>query len=125
MPQPADNYREQVRRDGFAVLRAVYSPREVEGLLDSWAAALNRAGAGAAIRGLEGTVYAARNVLTLWPEAARVWRRPPLAEALAELLGPAHGLVRGLFFDKPPEQTWALPWHKDLTIAVRDNRLPS
>jgi ectoine hydroxylase-related dioxygenase (phytanoyl-CoA dioxygenase family) len=34
-------------------------------------------------------------------------------------------LVRALFFDKPPDQTWALPWHKDLTIAVRDNQRPS
>jgi ectoine hydroxylase-related dioxygenase (phytanoyl-CoA dioxygenase family) len=34
-------------------------------------------------------------------------------------------VVRVLFFDKPPQQTWALPWHKDLTIAVRDNGLPS
>jgi ectoine hydroxylase-related dioxygenase (phytanoyl-CoA dioxygenase family) len=33
--------------------------------------------------------------------------------------------VRTLFFDKPPDRTWALPWHKDLTVAVRDNRLPS
>src|SRR5205823_2336367 len=48
-----------------------------------------------------------------------------LTEALAGILGPAYGLVRVLFFDKPPQQTWALPWHKDLTIAVRDNRLPS
>jgi ectoine hydroxylase-related dioxygenase (phytanoyl-CoA dioxygenase family) len=34
-------------------------------------------------------------------------------------------LVRALFFDKPLEETWSLPWHKDLTIAVRDNRLQS
>ena len=33
--------------------------------------------------------------------------------------------MRGLLFDKPPEQTWSLPWHQDMTIAVRDNRLPT
>jgi ectoine hydroxylase-related dioxygenase (phytanoyl-CoA dioxygenase family) len=47
-----------------------------------------------------------------------------LAGALAAVLGPAYGLVRGLYFDKPPGKTWALPWHKDLTVAVRDNRRP-
>jgi ectoine hydroxylase-related dioxygenase (phytanoyl-CoA dioxygenase family) len=41
------------------------------------------------------------------------------------VLGDGFGLVRVLFFDKPPDRTWSLPWHKDLTIAVRDNRLPS
>jgi ectoine hydroxylase-related dioxygenase (phytanoyl-CoA dioxygenase family) len=63
--------------------------------------------------------------LTLWPGAAAAWRQPPLPEILTALLGAGHGLVRALFFDKPPERTWALPWHKDLTVAVRDNRLPS
>jgi ectoine hydroxylase-related dioxygenase (phytanoyl-CoA dioxygenase family) len=29
-------------------------------------------------------------------------------------------LVRSIFFDKPPGRTWSLPWHRDLTIAVRD-----
>src|SRR5262249_22451045 len=73
----------------------------------------------------EGGVYAARNVLGWWPQAATVWQRPRLLDALAATLGPEFGLVRGLFFDKPPRQTWALPWDKDLTIAVRNNRLPS
>ncbi len=46
-------------------------------------------------------------------------------KACCAVLGPRFGLVRVLFFDKPPEQTWALPWHRDLTIAVCNNRLPS
>ena len=46
-----------------------------------------------------------------------------LASALQTALGPGLGLVRVLYFDKPPGQSWALPWHKDLTIAVRANRL--
>jgi ectoine hydroxylase-related dioxygenase (phytanoyl-CoA dioxygenase family) len=44
---------------------------------------------------------------------------------LREILGPQFGLVRGLFFDKPPGRSWWLPWHKDQTIAVRNNSLPS
>src|SRR5262249_47433670 len=75
-----------------------------------------------AIRGDDGAVYAARNVLGLWPEVARVWKKPSLAQALQAALGPELGLVRVLYFDKPPGQSWALPWHQDLTVAVRDNR---
>src|SRR4029077_6153806 len=41
---------------------------------------------------------------------------------VTQVLGPSAGLVRGLYFDKPPEQSWALPFHRDKTIAVRDNR---
>jgi ectoine hydroxylase-related dioxygenase (phytanoyl-CoA dioxygenase family) len=73
----------------------------------------------------DGTVYAARNVLDAWPPAVSIWRRPVLLGPLTDLLGPGFGLVRGLHFDKPPGNSWSLPWHKDLTVAVRDNRLPS
>jgi hypothetical protein len=34
-------------------------------------------------------------------------------------------LVRALFFDKPPECCWSLPWHRDRTIAVQNNAKPT
>ncbi len=48
-------------------------------------------------------------------------RRPPLAEVLTELLGKAAGVVRGAHFDKPPGATWSLPWHRDMTVAVKQH----
>lgn len=44
---------------------------------------------------------------------------------MRQVLGEHFGLVRGLFFDKPPDKTWTLPWHKDMSIAVADNTLAS
>jgi hypothetical protein len=118
-------FAEQVERDGFALLAGVFSAGQVNGILHELGAALTRAAeGGSAVLGHSGGVYAARNVRSLWPAAAEVWRQPPLQRAIAAILGPGFGLVRALFFDKPPEQSWALPWHKDLTVAVRDNRLP-
>jgi hypothetical protein len=121
----ADTVR-QVEDKGFAVLAGVLAPAEA----DLVAADLTDALAGpsamkGALHSEEGFLYAARNVLTLWPGAVTCWRVTPLPEVLGALLGSRFGLVRALFFDKPPRQTWALPWHKDMTIAVRDNRLPS
>jgi hypothetical protein len=113
-------------REGVAVLADVYTPSEADELSAALVRVLTgRGGDDASIRSQEGVVYAARNILRLWPQAATFWRRPALLDALAVVLGPRFGLVRILFFDKPPQQTWALPWHKDLTIAVRNNRLPS
>lgn len=28
--------------------------------------------------------------------------------------------VRGIYFDKSPEANWLVPWHQDLTVAVRE-----
>jgi hypothetical protein len=124
----SDGWADQLARDGYAVLRGVFAAAEAAEMATSLGTAVAADEAGdSAIRsdGGAGVVYAARNVLSLWPRAADVWRVAPLRDALAAVLGPGFGLVRVLFFDKPPEATWALPWHKDVTVAVRDNRLPS
>jgi hypothetical protein len=113
-----------IASDGFAVLPAVFSPKEADTLRDELTAALAQA-SGPVMQSETGSIYAARNILSLWPRVATIWRQPVLLEALSAILGPQFGLVRTLYFDKPPERTWALPWHKDLTIAVKDNRLPT
>jgi hypothetical protein len=117
--------RDQIAEDGFALLRDVFEPALLNGMVEHLEPLLAAAPDESALRGFEGGVYGARNILALWPDVVDCWRRPPLPEALAALLGSEYGLVRVLYFDKPPGQTWALPWHKDLTIAVRDNTLPS
>ena len=113
-----------LERDGFTTVRGDFSADEVATLLDELEQALASTLADdPAIRGGEGTVFAARNVLRLWPLAASVWHRPALLGVLTAALGEDFGLVRPLYFDKPPGHSWALPWHKDLTVAVRDNRI--
>lgn len=121
-PDPAA----QIERDGFALLPQVFTPGEVDRLVVEMTAAMARRDRdGESIRSRGGAVYAARNVLDWYPAAREVWRRAPLTPLLKQVLGPAYGLVRALFFDKPPDRAWSLPWHKDMTIAVADNRLES
>lgn len=102
---PYDSFREQLSRDGYFVLRCVFTSAEAAGMTAALGGAVIAKDAGdSAIRsdGGTGMAYAARNVLTLWPRAADVWRVPPLLEPLAAALGPGFGLIRVLFFDKPP-----------------------
>ncbi len=114
-----------LERDGYILLRGVYGEKEIDGIRIQLIAALARDSTEAVRRSEQGHVFAARNVLAIWPSAAEVWRQPACVDVLREVLGLNFGLVRGLYFDKPPEHTWTLPIHKDMTIAVRDNRLPS
>ncbi len=64
-------------------------------------------------------VYAARDLLRLCPAVIDWWRKPVLTDFVCAMLGEEAGLVRGLLFDKPPEQTWAVPWHKDRSIVIQ------
>jgi ectoine hydroxylase-related dioxygenase (phytanoyl-CoA dioxygenase family) len=115
---------EQIESDGFAILTGVFEPQRIGAILADLTNALAvQSEANGAIG--EGAPYAARNLLAAWPQLIELARAPAIRTAVTDLLGPGSGLVRGLFFDKPPGVSWALPWHKDMTIAVRANDLPS
>jgi hypothetical protein len=44
----------------------------------------------------------------------------PLGSLAAARLGPDTRAVRAILFDKTPETNWALGWHQDRTIVVRE-----
>lgn len=116
----------QLDHDGYILLEGVYSEEviclAIERLSDCLQGLPHSS---ASVRSQNGCIYALRNLLDLFPYAKELWKQPPLPELLLQILGADAGLVRGLYFDKPPERSWSLPWHKDLTIAVRDNSFES
>ena len=122
MTQP---WRTQLTDDGFVVIPAVFSADQADSIVRDLEQAFARDDDGSTLRAADGSIYGARNLLQLWPAVADVWKQAPLPEILKQTLGDGFGLVRVLYFDKPPEQSWALPWHKDAAIAVKNNRLPS
>jgi hypothetical protein len=112
--------------DGWALMHGVFSRDEAGTIAHSLDASFaDRGDREVSIRQRGGAVYAARNVLDLCPIVQTCWRTPVLLRLLEQMLGGQCGLVRALYFDKPPDQTWSLPWHKDLTIAVADDRQAS
>jgi hypothetical protein len=113
------NWRSQLADDGFALLPAVLPADEAAGLAREWAAVCRaNAGDDALLADADGRVGGARDLLRLWPRVVGLARRPGLLGPLLEVLGLTGGVVRALYFDKPPGHGWALPWHKDRTVAV-------
>jgi len=93
-----------VDRDGFQLVMGVLD----EGARRDLAEALGPAD-GAGRRGL----LAMRAVDAL----ARSER---LLNLMRPFVGPAARPVRAIYFDKSPDANWLVPWHQDLTIAVRE-----
>lgn len=114
-----------ITKEGFCLIAQAVESAVTERLVARCTEALINDRYAENARSSQGHIYAARNVIDLIPEVKTVWRTRPLADVLQEVLGAECGLVRALFFDKPPDRTWALPWHKDQTIAVADNSLAS
>lgn len=116
---------EYLERDGFCLISNAVEPALVQTLLAVCGQTFKDDSLSVRARSSRGHVYAARNLIEAIPEVTSVWKNKRLLQFLQNQLGDNFGLVRVLYFDKPPDRTWTLPWHKDTSIAVKDNRLPS
>jgi hypothetical protein len=106
--------------NGFAVIEGVVSTRVVAELIDLMRRHVSDKRTGVLERG--GESYGVRDLLWRVPEIKRLAESRELMEIVWAILGPGAFAVRGLFFDKTPTTNWNLPWHQDLTIAVRARR---
>jgi len=68
-----------------------------------------------------GQTYGARNLLHL-AEVQAAAANPRVIPYLQTLLGPEFQPVRSIFFDKTEIANWPVPWHQDLSLAVRERR---
>src|SRR6056297_629198 len=114
-----------LQRDGFCLLKQAVTKEAVQRMLAIFRDTFNVDSEDVRARSSRGHVYAARNLIALIPEVMTIWQCDSLLAFLREQLGQNFGLVRALFFDKPPDRTWALAWHKDTAIAVKDNSIVS
>ncbi len=114
----------QIESNGYCLLNGVFSAEECAQLAADLQQSLTVADPKIVQRRGD-VIYGARDLLRVFPPAAHLARREPLLGLLRQALGESYGLVRGLFFDKPEGAGWSLPWDRDLTIAVKDNKLPS
>lgn len=103
----------QIEDDGYAVQEGFLTELEVGELID----AIERHQDGQSLL-RNGRIFAMRNLLDLpgISELADLAKVRELAEAV---LGEKAFAVRGILFDKIAEANWKVPWHQDVTIAVR------
>ncbi|WP_417747418.1 phytanoyl-CoA dioxygenase family protein [Rosistilla oblonga] len=114
-----------LRRDGFCMLRQAVCQASVARLLAVCGTVFEDETKSVRARSSRGHVYAARNLIDSIPDVTTVWQCEVLLSFLRQQLGAEFGLVRALFFDKPPDRTWGLAWHKDMSIAVKNNTITS
>lgn len=67
-------------------------------------------------------VYGVRNLLNLSPPVREFSQSAAVEKIVGKFLGKSARVVRAIYFDKVPEVNWKVPWHQDLTIAVREKR---
>lgn len=115
---------DDLAKHGFEILQGVFGFDEIECLRRRVENAFSADNEPSILRS-RGRTYGSRNVLQTFPDVIELLERPRLRTFAMDVLGADAGLVRVLYFDKPPDRSWSLPWHKDRTIAVKRNDLPS
>jgi len=93
-------------QDGFQIIPALLTKQEVE-VLRSTLSSL-------------GVAPGHRQLMQRVPEVAALAKSAKVSELLTGLLGGAPFPVRSIFFDKTPEANWLVPWHQDISIAVKE-----
>jgi len=102
-------------RNGFAIVDNVISLQSASAL----ALALGRPQESDSVRNRNG-VFAIRNLLEISPEVMDFAQSSAVRRLVEPILGPSFIAVRSILFDKIPGANWTVPWHQDLTIAVKE-----
>jgi ectoine hydroxylase-related dioxygenase (phytanoyl-CoA dioxygenase family) len=103
-------FSEEIERDGFAMIPRLLTSSEVLHLaaqLDSCATDQD---------GLRGGT---RDVLERLPALRGLAEHGAIQDIVRAVLGGDAFVVRATLFDKTPDANWKVPWHQDVTIAVK------
>ena len=118
--EASKRWRDRFDRDGVAIIDSLLLPGKIASLIELTRSCSSNPREGVLERG--GEVYGVRDLIWRIPEIRRLAESPEILEIVEAVLGPGAVVVRGLFFDKTLTTNWNLPWHQDLTIAVRARR---
>lgn len=109
---------ENVDKFGYAATRRIIGGKQIEILLDC----LSKIEVPDFAERKNNSLYGVRNLLNLSPQIREFSESREIRNVVENVLGKDAKPVRAIFFDKTPEANWKVPWHQDLTIAVKEKR---
>jgi ectoine hydroxylase-related dioxygenase (phytanoyl-CoA dioxygenase family) len=113
----------RIEHDGYAIIPEVIDRDEAAALIAAVERGLGTPDVESGVLQRDREVYGARDLLAKVPEVLRLAEDPRVRRLITSILGHGAFPVRGLFFDKTPTANWNLPWHQDVTIAVKERRI--
>jgi len=103
------SFAERLRSHGFAIVEGVLDEDSIAKYIplleDNTNSGMRRGGR--------------RNLLAL-TEMKQLAQSPSLMALVRPILGQDVFVVGGILFDKQEGANWKVPWHQDVTIAVKD-----
>ena len=113
MDTPYD-IKEQILRDGFAVIDDVFSTKEIGSILQ----AISQVDTTKPTFRKTADLFAIRQFLKEVPETKELIFTERLVAIISQLFGDGYFLTKSIYFDKPEQSNWFVAYHQDLTISV-------
>jgi ectoine hydroxylase-related dioxygenase (phytanoyl-CoA dioxygenase family) len=111
------DYQAEINKFGFAIVPQLIDEKQIVRLINH----LSELGEFSSSK-KNGMAYGIRNLLNLSSEVRALAKSRKVKDLVEKVLGENAKPVRAIFFDKTPEANWKVPWHQDLTIAVKEKR---
>jgi ectoine hydroxylase-related dioxygenase (phytanoyl-CoA dioxygenase family) len=104
-------YCEQIDTKGFAILDEVLTMESVSSFIEALSPLQIE------VAQVSGGI---RNLMCRSSDVAKLAQSDSIRCLVTPILGEDCFPVRAIFFDKTPEANWKIPWHQDVTIAVKE-----
>jgi len=103
---------------GFEIIDNAFDKQTVDNL----ALELSRLSFSDAAKKRKAVAFGVRNLLNVAPVVKEFAASDVIRKLVEPISGEKARVVRAIFFDKTPEANWKVPFHQDLTIAVREQK---
>lgn len=114
----AEHLANKIDELGFATVSQIIGDEQIKNLIES----LSKLAAFSADGKKNKTIYGVRNLMNFVPKVREFAERDKVKNLVKSILGENAKPVKAIYFDKTPEANWKVPWHQDLTIAVKEKR---
>ena len=111
-------YSEEIQAIGFAIIPGLLDSEGIARIIEQ----LTTVPRSDSTKQRGESYFGIRNLLSIVPSLKDLASSAAIRSLVEPIAGPKARVVRGIFFDKTPEANWKVPWHQDLTIAVRERR---
>jgi len=104
----------EISNRGFTTIPDVFGEEEIENIVH----AIDAVDTSGNTFRKSNDLFAIRQFLKVLPELKNLIFTENLRIILEEIMGPGYFVTKSIYFDKPPQSNWFVPYHQDLTISV-------
>jgi ectoine hydroxylase-related dioxygenase (phytanoyl-CoA dioxygenase family) len=109
---------EAFNRRGFEIIDGAFDTKTIDFLTFE----LSKQDFGETVKQRKSVTFGVRNLANVAPFIKEFANSKSVRKLIKPVGGDKTQLVRAIFFDKTPEANWKVPFHQDLTIAVKEKK---